>query len=91
MTTKTHTIEIDEATATALEIRAADRGLSVSELVAELAVRDSAPPAADHDQIAELDRRWAKIEAGEPTVTNERVVRWLEAWGTPAFEPWHER
>jgi predicted transcriptional regulator len=91
MTTKTHTIEVDEATASALKTRAADRGLSVSELVAELAVRDSAPLAADDDQIVELDRRWAKIEAGEPTVTNERVVQWLETWGTPAFEPWHER
>ena len=91
MTTKTHTIEVDEATATALTARAADRGVSVPELVAELAVLDAAPLAVDSEQIAELDRRWAKIEAGEPTVPHERVVRWLETWGSPAFEPWHQR
>jgi predicted transcriptional regulator len=91
MTTKTHTIEVDEATATALQTRAADRGVSVPELVAELAVLETAPLAVDAGQIAELDRRWAKIEGGEPTVTHERVVQWLETWGTPAFEPWHER
>ena len=30
------------------------------------------------DDIAELDRQWAKIEAGEPTVPHEKVARWLE-------------
>ena len=39
-------------------------------------------------EIAELDRRWQKIEAGVPTIPHERVVRWLRTWGTPGFRPW---
>ncbi len=31
--------------------------------------------------IAELDRRWAAIEAGEPTISNDVVVQWLQTWG----------
>jgi hypothetical protein len=42
-------------------------------------------------EIAELDRRWAKIQAGEETVQNADVVRWLETWGTPDFKPWPRR
>lgn len=51
----------------------------------------SASGAIDRDEIAELDRRWAAIEAGEPTVPHDEVVRWLETWGTPAFRPWGAR
>jgi len=47
--------------------------------------------AADAAELAELDRRWAAIEGGEPTVPHEEVARWPETWGTPAFKPWHER
>jgi predicted transcriptional regulator len=43
------------------------------------------------DELAELDRRWAAVEAGEATVPHEKVVRWLETWGTPAFTPWGKR
>ena len=42
------------------------------------------------EEIAELDRRWAKIAAGEPTIPHKDVVRWLNTWGTPAFKPWRE-
>ena len=42
------------------------------------------------EELAELDRRWAAIEAGEPTIPNDQVVGWLETWGTPAFRPWNE-
>jgi hypothetical protein len=84
-------IEVDEQTAIALEARAAERGLSVPALVAEMtacAAQQEAPPA---DDIAELDRRWAAIEAGEPTISNEAVVQWLRTWGSPAFKSWHDR
>lgn len=47
--------------------------------------------AIDLDELAELERRWAAIEAGEATVPHDRVVRWLETWGTPAFRPWRDR
>jgi predicted transcriptional regulator len=85
------TIEIDERTADVLQARAAELGVTVSELVAELATFDSEPIAADSDEIAELDRRWKKIEAGQPTVPHERVVRWLRTWGTPRFRRWPDQ
>lgn len=91
MTSKTHTIELDEATATALQERADERGMSVPDLLAEYLDEDRPPIDADADQIATLDRRWAAVQAGEATVKHENVVRWLETWGTPAFRPWHDQ
>ena len=88
---KTHTIEIDEATATALKTRAAERGMSVSELVAELVALDGEPIEVDSSEIVELDRRWQAIEGGRGTVANAEVVRWLRTWGTPAFRPWQKK
>jgi predicted transcriptional regulator len=84
-------IEIDEQTAELLEARAAARGVSVGQLVAELIAFVDAQVPVDPEELAELDRRWAAIEAGEPTIPHDEVVRWLETWGTPAFKPWHER
>jgi predicted transcriptional regulator len=81
-------IEVDEQTADVLQTRAAELGVTVSELVAELATLESEPTAVEAEDIAELDRRWKKIEAGGRTVPHERVVRWLRTWGTPRFEPW---
>ena len=91
MTTKTHTIEVDEATATALKERADERGMTVPDLLAEFIREDREPIYVDAKQIAELDRRWAVTEAGQPTVANDEVVRWLETWGTLAYKPWGER
>jgi predicted transcriptional regulator len=87
---RTRTIEIDAATANELEARAATRGVSVREMVAEL-VADEAALSADGDDIAELDRQWAAIEAGAATVPHDKVARWLETWGTPAFKPWRDQ
>jgi predicted transcriptional regulator len=84
-------IAFDDATATSLEERAAERGMSVSDLVREFLARDAESAPADAEQIAELDRRWAAIEAGEETVPNERVVRWLQSWGTRSFRPWQRQ
>ena len=81
-------IEVDEQTADVLQTRAAELGVTVSELVAELATLESEPIEAETDAIAELDRRWGKIGAGGLTVPNDRVVRWLRTWGTPGFQPW---
>jgi predicted transcriptional regulator len=91
MNVKLRTIEVDAATADALTVRAAERGMSVGELVAELVTFADTQPAADGHEIADLDRQWAAIEAGEPTVPHDQVVRWLETWGTRAFKPWRER
>lgn len=49
---KSQTIEVDAETAALLETRAAERGVSVSQLVSELV-----PPAVDSGMVAELDRR----------------------------------
>jgi predicted transcriptional regulator len=91
MTSKAHTIELDEITATALKERADERGLTVPDLVAEYLSEDCAPVDVGADQIAELDRRWAAVQAGQATVKHEKVVRWLETWGTPAFKPWRDQ
>jgi predicted transcriptional regulator len=86
MTSKTESIEVDRETAAALKTRAAERGVSVSQLVAELV-----PLAVDDEAIAELDRRWAAIEKGRVTVPHADVEHWLRNWGTPEFRPWSER
>lgn len=86
MNAKTQTIEIDSDTATVLQTRAAEGGVSVSQIVAELV-----PLAIDNETIAELDRRWAEVEAGGSTMARDEVERWLRTWGTPDFRPWRER
>jgi predicted transcriptional regulator len=50
-----------------------------------------ASAAIDVDELAELERRWTAIEAGEATVPHDEVVRWFETWVTPAFRPWRDR
>ncbi|HUI94684.1 MAG TPA: ribbon-helix-helix protein, CopG family [Xanthobacteraceae bacterium] len=91
MNVKVRSIEVDTETADLLEARARARGVSVSELVAELASLDNAPVSVDAAEIAELDRRWTSVAGGRPTVPHDEVVRWLQTWGTPAFRPWRER
>lgn len=86
---KMETIEVDEATAAELKRCAAERGVSVSEVLAELA--PLAADITDADDIAELDRRYAAVKAGAPTYSNEEVIRWLRTWGTPDYKPWPEK
>ncbi len=81
-------IEVDERTAAVLRKRADDLGMTVSELVAQLVAIESEPIPVEPDDIAELDRRWAKVEAGGGTVPQKRVVDWLRTWGTHRFRPW---
>ncbi len=88
---KSRTIEIDVDTAAALEQRAAERGVSVPELVAELVMLEAGPADADVNDIAELDRRWKAFERQGSVTANEDVVRWLKTWGTPAFRSWRDR
>jgi predicted transcriptional regulator len=88
---KTQTIEIDDDTATALKQRAAELGVSVPQLVAELITLEAGPAQADGDDVAELDRRWKAFEAQGSVAAGEDVVRWLQTWGTPAFRGWRDR
>jgi predicted transcriptional regulator len=91
MTVKLRKIEVDDATASALEARAAAAGVSVSELIAQLVSLAGGSATAPSGELDELDRQWAAIKAGEPTVAHDDVVRWLDTWGTPGFRPWQGR
>jgi predicted transcriptional regulator len=82
------TIEVDKATAAALEARAAELGLSVSELLAEIVAAEGASAKLSLAKTTELDRQWAAIKAGEQTVSHDNVVRWLDTWGTQRFRSW---
>jgi predicted transcriptional regulator len=91
MTQAKRNIEVDEATAATLESRAAERGLSVSDLIAEMTATHGPDRVFPREEIAELDRQWMAIKSGEATVPHEKVVRWLQTWGTPSFRPWNDR
>ena len=80
-------IEVDKRTAEVLERRAAELGMTVPQLIAELAALDSAPREADAEEVAELDRRYARATQGSQ-VPHDRVVQWLRTWGTPRFRQW---
>ena len=85
------TIEVDGTTATALEQRAADSGLSVADLLAKLVTELGPRLEAAPGGFGELERQWQAIKAGEPTVSHPDAVRWLDTWGTPGFESWAKR
>jgi hypothetical protein len=91
MNTPKRLIEVDERTAVALEEKAAERGLSVPDLVAEMTALATLPEVLSTDDVAELDRRWAAIEAGESTTPHDSVVQWLRTWGSSAFKSWPDR
>ena len=80
-------IEVDKQTAEVLKVRAAELGVTVPQLIAELATLDSDARVANADEIAELDRRFARASEGL-RVPHERVVQWLRTWGTPGFRRW---
>jgi len=91
MVSKTHMIEVDAAIAVALEGKAAAEGTTVAKLVADMMALATAPVALSGADVAELDRQWAAIQAGEATVPHGDVAQWLQSWGTPAFKPWRDR
>ena len=80
-------IEVDKHTADVLQTRADELGVTVPQLIAELAALDGDPREADAEEIAELDRRLARATTGA-RVPHEHVVQWLRTWGTPRFRPW---
>jgi len=80
-------IDIDQHTADVLEVRATELGVTVPQLIAELAALDGTPRDADTGEIAELDRRAASATP-DSRVPQERVVQWLRTWGTASFRPW---
>jgi hypothetical protein len=99
MTIKLRKIEIDAATADALEARAAARGITVSELLESLLGADeSLPPeweamrAAGQgpwapEALAEVARRYDEFKRTRMGVPWEEVKAWMESWGTPNVLP----
>ncbi len=85
------TIEVDEQTADVLQTRAAELGVTIPQLIAELAALEGEPLVLETEAVAELDRRWRLAEGTGRTVPQAQAVRWLRTWGTPQFQPWQGR
>jgi predicted transcriptional regulator len=94
MNIKFRSIEIDAETASALEERAAARGISVSEFLSEMMQAESAPSALDGlreagrgpwapEILAEDARRLSDFESTGEGVPWEEVASWMRSWGTP--------
>jgi hypothetical protein len=89
------TIEVDETTAAVFEDRAAAQGLTVAELLAELAavlsaelppdlarMREAGEGPWSPEAIAETDRALAEFERTREGVPWEEMKAWLKSWGT---------
>jgi hypothetical protein len=97
MNAKLRTIEIDSKTADVLEARAVARGLTVAELVADLAFSDDVlPPELEamreagegpwsDEALAEDARRLAEFQRTREAVPWEEMRAWMQSWGT-AYE-----
>jgi hypothetical protein len=95
MNVKVRRIEIDAQTAELLEARAAARGISVSELLADIARNEESLPAdlADMraegrgpwsaDDLEEDARRLAEFERTRMGIPFDDMKAWTESWGTP--------
>jgi hypothetical protein len=96
-------IEVDSRTADLLEARAASRGMSVADLLADLAGDDNPlPPAFESmrtkgegpwspDILAEDARRLAEFNRTRMGVPWDEVKAWMQSWGShdelPAPKP----
>jgi hypothetical protein len=95
MTAPLRTIEVDETTAARLADAAAEEGLTVPELLAELAaalageepeeiarMRHAGEGLWSPEETAETDRRLAAFERTRQGAPWEEVKAWMESWGT---------
>ena len=95
MNIKVRTIEVDVETADLLEARAAARGLSVAELLADMACNEEVLPADlaamrasgegpwSPESLEEDARRLAEFDRTRMGVPWDEVKAWLQSWGTP--------
>ncbi|SRR5579871_833295 len=95
MNAKLRQIEVDEETALLLEARAGARGLTVSELLADLActyevlppdlteMRNKGEGPWSPEILEEDERRLAEFERTREGVPWEEVESWMRTWGTP--------
>jgi hypothetical protein len=96
---KVRKIEVDAETADLLEARAAARGMSVAELLADIACNDEVLPADLGEmrargegpwspKVLEEDaRRLAEFERTRMGVPWEEIRAWMESWGTRSELP----
>jgi hypothetical protein len=99
MSVKVRKIEVDAETADLLEARALARGMSVAELLADLAGNEQFLPAdlarmrAEGEgpwspEVLEEDaRRLAEFERARMGVPWDEVKAWMESWGTSNEAP----
>ncbi len=95
MNIKVRQIEVEAATADLLEARAAARGMSVSDLLADLAGVEEALPAGllamrsagqgpwSPEILAEDARRLADFQRAREGVPWDEIKTWMRSWGTP--------
>lgn len=95
MDVKARTIKVDARTADVLEARAAARGITVSELLADLAyaeevlspdleaMRSAGAGPWDPKVLAEDARRLADFSRTGEAVPWGEVKAWMQSWGTP--------
>ena len=99
MANKARKIEVDARTADLLEARAAARGVTISELLADLAGNQQALPADlaalrmqgegpwSAQALAEDARRLAEFERTREGVPWDEIKSWMDSWGTPNERP----
>jgi|SRR5579871_4709147 len=97
MNVKLRTIELDADTATALEERAAARGVSVSEFLSEMmqaestspldGLRDSGRGPWAPEILAEDARELADFQRTSEGIPWSEVLAWMQSWGTPSELP----
>jgi hypothetical protein len=99
MNTKLRTIEVDTRTAELLEARAEARGMTVSELLADIAGNEEILPPDLGEQrfrgegpwspgaLEEDARRLAEFERARMGAPWHEVRTWMESWGTPHEMP----
>lgn len=82
-------IEVDVATAERLEARASARGLSVAELLSELAFDETGGADSPWSPTAfqEDARRLDEFERTRMGVPWDEIRSWMETWGTDAEGP----
>lgn len=91
MNVKVRQIEVEAATADVLEARAAEQGVSVSDIVAELVAVMDIPSDIEGPDAAEDLRIYHEFKrTGEAVPLNE-VKAWVNSWGSsnelPAPKP----
>jgi hypothetical protein len=89
MTANVRKIEVDSETAELLEARAAARGMSVAQLLAEFASNETgstgnpwSPAAFEEDA-----RRLEEFDRTRMGVPWDEVRAWMETWGTAVERP----